>query len=135
MRSRYTAFATGAIDWIMDSHHPETVDEIDRDEVERWANGSEWLGLRIRDTEAGGPDDDEGIVVFRARYKVQAQQVDHVERAQFTRDGTEWRFHSVLANDDQPELVAVAPASTVGRNDPCPCGSGSKYKKCCGAAA
>jgi SWIM/SEC-C metal-binding protein len=22
----------------------------------------------------------------------------------------------------------------VGRNDPCPCGSGKKYKKCCGAA-
>ena len=21
---------------------------------------------------------------------------------------------------------------TVGRNDPCPCGSGKKYKKCCG---
>ncbi|MDP4106934.1 MAG: SEC-C metal-binding domain-containing protein, partial [Bacillota bacterium] len=21
----------------------------------------------------------------------------------------------------------------VGRNDPCPCGSGQKYKKCCGA--
>jgi uncharacterized protein YecA (UPF0149 family) len=23
----------------------------------------------------------------------------------------------------------------IGRNDPCPCGSGKKYKKCCGAAA
>ena len=22
----------------------------------------------------------------------------------------------------------------IGRNDPCPCGSGKKYKKCCGAA-
>jgi SEC-C motif-containing protein len=131
MCSRYTAFATGAIDWIMDSHHPDTVDEIDRDEVERWANGSEWLGLKIRDTEAGGPEDDEGVVVFRARYKVQGQQVDHVERARFKRDGGEWRFHSVLEGDDQPELV---PASTVGRNDPCTCGSGRKYKKCCGAA-
>jgi preprotein translocase subunit SecA len=26
------------------------------------------------------------------------------------------------------------PAEKVGRNDPCPCGSGKKYKKCCGAA-
>jgi uncharacterized protein len=25
-------------------------------------------------------------------------------------------------------------AAKVGRNDPCPCGSGSKFKKCCGAA-
>jgi uncharacterized protein YecA (UPF0149 family) len=26
-----------------------------------------------------------------------------------------------------------APRAKVGRNDPCPCGSGTKYKKCCGA--
>ena len=25
-----------------------------------------------------------------------------------------------------------SPAPAVGRNDPCPCGSGKKYKKCCG---
>lgn len=135
MRSRYTAFTTGDVDWIMASHHPDTVDEIDRDEVEQWSASSEWLGLKIRDTEAGGPDDDEGTVTFRARYKVQSQQVDHVEKAHFARDGREWRFHSVVEEDDQPELVPVAPRSDVGRNDPCPCGSGRKYKKCCGAAA
>ena len=27
---------------------------------------------------------------------------------------------------------AVAAGNKVGRNDPCPCGSGKKYKKCCG---
>ena len=27
----------------------------------------------------------------------------------------------------------IAVSSKVGRNDPCPCGSGKKYKKCCGA--
>jgi uncharacterized protein YecA (UPF0149 family) len=26
----------------------------------------------------------------------------------------------------------VSPYPVVGRNDPCPCGSGKKYKKCCG---
>jgi len=40
-----------------------------------------------------------------------------------------------------PSLEAAAVATTVrkgekiGRNDPCPCGSGNKYKKCCGANA
>ena len=38
---------------------------------------------------------------------------------------------------DQPPAAAVAPIrrddARVGRNDPCPCGSGRKYKKCCGA--
>ncbi|MCB0877619.1 MAG: YchJ family protein [Thermoleophilia bacterium] len=134
MRSRYSAFVTADIDWIMDSHHPDTVDEVKRDDVESWATGSEWLGLRVRDTVDGGPGDDEGIVDFRARYKVGTQQVDHVERARFVRVDGAWRFHSVV-EEEGPELVPVGPASTVGRNDPCPCGSGKKYKKCHGAAA
>ncbi len=136
MRSRYTAFVVNDVDWIMDSHHSSTVDEIDRDEVEKWSAGSEWMGLRIRSTEAGGPDDTEGFVSFRARYKVQSQQVDHVEQARFERENSEWRFHSVVEEEDQaPQLVPVGPRSEVGRNDPCPCGSGKKYKKCHGAAA
>jgi uncharacterized protein YecA (UPF0149 family) len=31
--------------------------------------------------------------------------------------------------------TVVKDAASVGRNDPCPCGSGKKYKKCCGANA
>ena len=134
MRSRYSAFVTGDIDWIMDSHHSDTVGEVDRAEVEQWATGSEWLGLRIRSTEAGAEGDSEGMVSFRARYKVQGQQVDHVENAHFEREDGEWRFHSVVEEEEQ-QLVPVGPKSEVGRNDPCPCGSGKKYKKCHGAAA
>jgi len=36
----------------------------------------------------------------------------------------------VVMTDDLPPLPAVS--SKIGRNDPCPCGSGKKYKKCCG---
>ncbi|HJZ13258.1 MAG TPA: SEC-C metal-binding domain-containing protein [Acidobacteriota bacterium] len=32
-------------------------------------------------------------------------------------------------------MTAVRNGEKVGRNDPCPCGSGKKYKKCCGANA
>lgn len=133
MRSRYSAFVIGDVDWIVDSHHPDTVDEINRDDVASWSSGSEWLGLRIRGTEDGGVDDDEGVVSFRARYKVGTQQVDHVERARFTRHDGQWRFHSVVEEDEGPQLVPVGPSSDVGRNDPCPCGSGRKFKKCHGA--
>lgn len=36
--------------------------------------------------------------------------------------------------DDEEENTSAKPSGTkVGRNDPCPCGSGKKYKKCCGA--
>ncbi|HOQ80169.1 MAG TPA: SEC-C metal-binding domain-containing protein, partial [Candidatus Cloacimonadota bacterium] len=37
--------------------------------------------------------------------------------------------------DNKPEPAKIQPvknAEKVGRNDPCPCGSGLKYKKCCG---
>jgi HEAT repeat protein len=39
----------------------------------------------------------------------------------------------VFSADDEPEDTAPAPPPKVGRNDPCPCGSGKKFKKCCGA--
>src|SRR3972149_373742 len=37
--------------------------------------------------------------------------------------------------ENRPDQAAVPPASKVGRNAPCPCGSGRKYKKCHGVAA
>lgn len=33
----------------------------------------------------------------------------------------------------EPPQPYVRPEPKIGRNDPCPCGSGKKYKKCCGA--
>ena len=32
----------------------------------------------------------------------------------------------------QPKREPVKAEKTVGRNEPCPCGSGKKYKQCCG---
>jgi uncharacterized protein YecA (UPF0149 family) len=42
-----------------------------------------------------------------------------------------------LVHFRQPTLAESTPASggNVGRNDPCPCGSGRKYKRCCGRTA
>ena len=37
------------------------------------------------------------------------------------------------APSDTPVRKPVVKTQKVGRNDPCPCGSGKKYKKCCGA--
>ncbi|HEX6804518.1 MAG TPA: preprotein translocase subunit SecA [Terriglobales bacterium] len=39
------------------------------------------------------------------------------------------------AGDRQPVQQVVRSGAKIGRNDPCPCGSGKKYKKCCGAQA
>ena len=37
-----------------------------------------------------------------------------------------------LSSKTKPNQLPIAVSSKVGRNDPCPCGSGKKYKKCCG---
>ena len=42
---------------------------------------------------------------------------------------------AVQGQTNQPEIVKILPRvveNKIGRNDPCPCGSGKKYKKCCG---
>ena len=40
-----------------------------------------------------------------------------------------------LYNEQKRSHTVVRNETKVGRNDPCPCGSGKKYKKCCGFAA
>ena len=43
---------------------------------------------------------------------------------------------STVQNESSAPQIAtpvVRDTPKVGRNDPCPCGSGKKYKKCCGA--
>ncbi len=47
------------------------------------------------------------------------------------------RLNQIVTNPDDPPLpddpVEQAKADhAIGRNDPCPCGSGKKFKKCCG---
>lgn len=43
-------------------------------------------------------------------------------------------FSNTLGYIEQEESKPKIDATNVGRNDPCPCGSGKKYKKCCGNA-
>ncbi|NME83121.1 hypothetical protein HF850_08445 [Clostridium sp. SM-530-WT-3G] len=43
-----------------------------------------------------------------------------------------WRFKGESFNDKKAIDTTAKSEKLVGRNDPCPCGSGKKYKKCCG---
>jgi len=44
----------------------------------------------------------------------------------------EWRLANYRPMQGLDPGVSTASTKKVGRNDPCPCGSGKKYKKCCG---
>src|ERR1700719_3562716 len=62
--------------------------------------------------------------------------VDEIEEAFQRRKRRELDQARMAGSGDlQAVQQVVRGAAKVGRNDPCPCGSGKKYKKCCGANA
>ena len=128
MRSRYSAFAHAEVDWLVDSVHPETREDHDRDSIRVWAVDSQWSSLEIVSTHEGGSDDETGEVEFIANYKDKQGRHRHHELAQFKKHEGQWYFYD--GGRVKPQTV-VRDAPKVGRNDPCPCGSGKKFKKCC----
>ena len=119
MRSRYTAYVRGAIDYLIETHPGSS---RDREAIARFARESRFVRLEILATERGGPDDDEGVVEFIAH----AEKFQLRERSLFRRLDGKWRY--ISAEKTKPAVSEKKP----GRNDPCPCGSGKKYKKCHG---
>jgi SEC-C motif domain protein len=136
MRSRYTAYTRSDIDYIERTHAPETRGAFEASAARDWASRSRWLGLEIVSTEAGRADDDTGVVSFAATYQQAGQTIVHREVSRFRKNASgEWLFVDGRApaspKVDPPEARRTTPK--IGRNDPCSCGSGRKFKKCCGA--
>src|SRR6476619_1748756 len=90
MRARYSAFVTGAIDFIVDSTHSRTRKEVDIDFVREWSQTSEWRGLEIFETKQ--VNDDKAFVSFEAQYTQNGKELSHREKSLFEREEGEWRF-------------------------------------------
>jgi SEC-C motif-containing protein len=127
MRSRYTAYVRSAIDYLIETQAEETRRGLDRDVIARWSRETRWQGLEIVATERGGEQDDDGIVEFVARGVSQGAAFAQRERSRFRREGGRWYYVDGKAAGEPARRAAA-----VGRNEPCPCGSGMKHKRCCG---
>ena len=129
MRARYSSYVTGDVDFLRTSATKAVQAEFDEQASRAWSAAARWHGLEIIKTERGGAGDADGVVEFRALYTANGEFCNHHEVSQFVREAGEWKF-------EDGELVGESPVvreePKVGRNDPCPCGSGKKYKKCCG---
>ena len=129
MRSRYSAFVKTEIDYLHKTIPPNKQSGFNRKEATVWSQKSEWQGLEILQTEAGGEGDDAGTVEFVAKFREKGKMVRHHELAEFSKIDGRWYF----VDGKAPQIVqAVRQGPKIGRNDPCPCGSDKKYKKCCG---
>jgi len=131
MRSRYTAFALGNVGYLADTLAADIRAEFDRIEAESTARDTKWQGLEIRAVTDGGAEDATGTVEFVARFNLRGKPHVHHELSTFGREQGRW----VCAGGQMDPKAPPRHVVKVGRNEPCPCGSGKKYKKCCGAGA
>ena len=133
MRSRYSAFTKGDIDYLYETLSPDQRSDFNRTATSDWANKSQWRGLEIVETEQGLEGDSVGKVTFVAHFNRDDKPLTHKEKSLFRRDPVKgvWFFAEELSLKSAPVVLGPQP----GRNDPCPCGSGKKFKKCCGQAA
>ncbi|MES2854402.1 MAG: YchJ family metal-binding protein, partial [Bdellovibrionota bacterium] len=124
------AFTTADIDFIENSTDATARESFDREGTLEWAKNSTWQGLEIVSTAKGTEKDTIGEVEFIARYNYQDVDREHHERSIFKKTGKDWFFV-----DGKLVQAPVRNENKIGRNDPCTCGSGKKYKKCCGVSA
>ncbi len=124
MRSRYTAFAIRMLDHVERTHAPEVYDDFNRAEAERLAEECEWHSLEIhKATETG----DIAEIEFVMRFRREEQNITQAASSRFRRDNGQWLY---VSSNLTPQITQRV--MKVGRNDPCPCNSGKKAKKCCG---
>ncbi len=127
MRSRYSAYTMAEIEYIKTTTLPKDQKDFDVEAAKAWAEDSEWLGFDLLQKDAGSATDDKGAIEFLVRYKVDGQIENHHEYSTFEKIEGRWFFV-----DGKVITQVVNSGPKVGRNDPCPCGSGKKFKKCCG---
>lgn len=87
MRSRFTAYALGDLDYVRRTWHPDTVPadlEID--------DGVAWVGLQILATAGGRAGDAVGTVHFRAAYRAPSGRDVLEEVSRFERVAGQWRY-------------------------------------------
>ena len=129
MRSRYSAHVLGTADHLLATLSTEQRAGYDRKEAQQAFADTKWLGLEIRKTRRGEKGDETGEVEFVTLYRLGGQTVSHHELSFFTCEEGRWVFSGCEMNPKAPTVRL----QKVGRNQPCPCGSGKKHKKCCGA--
>jgi SEC-C motif-containing protein len=87
MRSRFSAFAVGDAGYLSDTWDPSgRPASIDLDHATRWTQ------LEILDTVRGGPFDADGVVEFKAHYRIGKSRGVRHERSRFVKKSGRWLY-------------------------------------------
>ncbi len=127
MRARFTAHCLQNYTFLVTSTHPEHREGATEADIQQWACHVAWKELEVHSATPGLTDND-GKVSFTAHYTVRDIPQELREDATFTKLDGEWKYVDGHVHKQEPD---VREHPKTGRNEPCLCGSGKKYKKCC----
>ena len=127
MRSRYSAYCLGHVDYLIASHHPSRRQANDRQMIHNTVSRHRWLKLQIIHSKQGREGDYNGEVEFVASFIEDGHFRQLHERSRFVKEDNQWYYLDGDIFDTVPKAYQIK------RNDPCWCGSNKKYKKCHGA--
>lgn len=119
MRSRYSAFILQLGEYLFSTYHPDFRGDLSIEQLSE--KSLDWRNLQIIETESL---QETGFVEFKAWYMNNSLLDNHHERSNFVKDHDQWLYCD-------GSFYPSEKSGTIGRNDPCPCASGKKFKKCC----
>ena len=125
MRSRYTAYARDNMTYIMETMKPPASDRYS-EELAQVNKNITWLGLEVVNAKHKTKT---GQVEFIARYRLADREFRIHELSEFVFEQGKWYYKDGIHKDVE---TTPPPVEKTGRNEDCPCGSGKKFKKCCG---
>jgi SEC-C motif-containing protein len=96
MRSRYSAYYLGRVDYLVETTHPSERNPSLRSEVEETLQRIKWTSLKVLSSSQGHANDKIGKVEFVAEYEIDGESKTHQERSRFRRFEGRWRYR-----DDQ----------------------------------
>lgn len=105
MRSRYTAFVRRDIVYLKETLWPKLQKSLDLAGLAEWAETKHWIGLEILRTEAGGPDDTRGMVLFIARSLDGGKVSEHREHSAFRKKKGHWYYVSAVTENQALALL------------------------------
>lgn len=127
MRSRYSAFVLQKTDYIVATTLPAQQPFLDKQAISDWAKDTDWAGLDVIN-HMPKLDKYHASVAFNAYFNVventEIKRLFHHELSYFVKAGkhdlTKWYFLDPTLN------------MSISQKQPCICGSGEKFKRCCG---
>ena len=126
MRTRYSAFVLVKPNYIVKTTIPAQQNLLDIKAIENWAKETDWAGLEIV-THTPKLGKRHAQVEFKAYFKTNENLQAHHELSAFV------KVTDKNSNNARWYFLDPTVSMTVTQKQPCICGSGEKFKRCCGA--